>query len=69
MVDYAFTDDAAGWFALGTHSHTTIAMLDASLDYIMATGVDAIQAHAVTLTTQLREGLASRGFDLATPAD
>jgi selenocysteine lyase/cysteine desulfurase len=69
MVDYTFSDDAAGWFALGTHSHTTIAMLDASLDYILETGVDAIQAHAVSLTNHLKEGLVSRGFDLATPAE
>lgn len=69
MVDYAFSDDAAGWFALGTHSHTTIAMLDASLDYILGTGVDAIQAHAVTLTNRLKDGLASQGFELATPPE
>ncbi|MEH6696004.1 MAG: aminotransferase class V-fold PLP-dependent enzyme [Hyphomonas sp.] len=69
LVDYAFSDDAAGWFALGTHSHTTIAMLDASLDYIQEIGVEAIQAHAETLTIRLKEGLASQGFELATPPE
>ena len=69
QVDYAFSDDAAGWFALGTHSHTTIAMLDASLDYIQEIGVEAIRAHAVTLTKRLKEGLASQGFELATPPE
>jgi len=69
LVDYAFSDDATGWFALGTHSHTTIAMLDASLDYILGVGVDAIQAHAVTLTSRLKEGIVSQGYDLATPPE
>ena len=44
-------------------------MLDASLDYILRTGVDAIQAHAVTLTNRLKDGLASQGFELATPPE
>ena len=69
IADYAFSDDATGWFALGTHSHTVIAMLDASLDYILGIGVDNIQAHAIGLTARLKEGLASQGYDLATPPE
>jgi selenocysteine lyase/cysteine desulfurase len=68
-VEYGFADNASGWFALGTHSHSTIALLDASLDYILKIGVDTIQAHAVTLTTRLKKGLTAQGFELATPME
>ncbi|WP_084421419.1 aminotransferase class V-fold PLP-dependent enzyme [Henriciella litoralis] len=66
-VDYEFSDDAAGWFALGTHAHSVIALLNASLDYILDVRVETIQAHATTLTTRLKEGLKSQGFDVMTP--
>ena len=67
LVDYEFADNASGWFALGTHSHTVIAQLNASLDYILDLGVETIQAHAQTLTDRLKSGLKSQGFDLLTP--
>lgn len=67
LVEYGFADDASGWFALGTHSHTVIAQLNASLDYILDLGVDKIQAHAQSLTSRLKEGLKSQGFALLTP--
>ena len=69
LVEYSFADNASGWFALGTHSHTVIAQLNASLDYILDLGVETIQAHAQTLTARLKEGLKSRGFTLLTGDD
>jgi selenocysteine lyase/cysteine desulfurase len=69
IVDYAFQDNATGHFALGTHSHTVPALLHHSLDYLLATGVTNIQAHAQTLIGRLKEELPQRGFKLITPAE
>ena len=69
VASYGFADTATGLFALGTYSHTTIALLNASLDYIAGLGVEAIQQHAVSLTTRLKEGLQSQGYTLLTAED
>ena len=69
IVDYAFRDDATGSFALGTHAHTPIAILDHSLDYLLRVGVETIQAHARPLTQRLKEELPERGFQLITPPE
>ncbi|TNE66583.1 MAG: aminotransferase class V-fold PLP-dependent enzyme [Alphaproteobacteria bacterium] len=69
IADYAFQQSAAGWFALGTHSHAVIAQLDHSLDYILGVGVEAIQAHAQTLTDYLKQELPKRGYTLYTPME
>lgn len=69
VASYSFQDNATGHFALGTHSHTVIALLHHSLDYILATGVDAIQAHAQTMVRRLKEELPRRGYQLMTPVE
>lgn len=69
IVDYAFQDNASGYFAIGTRAHTVIAMLHHSIDYLQATGVGNIQAHAQSLLAPLREELAARGFALMTPPE
>lgn len=69
VASYAFEDSATGLFALGTYSHTTIALLNASLDYIADLSVESIQRHAVSLTTRLKEGLLTQGYDLLTPEE
>jgi selenocysteine lyase/cysteine desulfurase len=69
VADYAFQDNANGQFALGTHAHTPIAMLDHSLDYILEVGVENIQAHAQTLIQRLKQALPERGYTLMTPLE
>lgn len=69
VADYAFRDNADGAFALGTHSHTTIAILNHSLEYIQALGVANIQAHAEPLVARLKEELPRLGYVLMTPPD
>ena len=69
IVDYEFSDDASGWFALGTHSHTVAAHLNASLDYILEAGVGNIQAHTLPLIARLKEGMQEAGFELLTPPE
>jgi selenocysteine lyase/cysteine desulfurase len=69
IVDYAFSEDANGSFALGTHAHTPIAILDHSLDYLLRVSVANIQAHAQKLIGRLKEELPERGFDVITPPE
>lgn len=68
-ADYAFQDGAAGWFAIGTYSHTTVAHLNASLDYILKAGAASIQAYTLPLAQRLADGMRSQGFDVITPDD
>lgn len=69
VMDYSFRPDATGAFALGTHSFTVVAQLGPSLDYIVALGIPAIQAHARTITDRLKEELPKRGYPLMTPPE
>lgn len=69
VADYSFQRNATGAFAIGTHSHAVIAQLGASLAYIAALGVPAIQAHAQELCDRLKRELPRRGYPLMTPAD
>lgn len=69
IASYDFEETATGLFALGTYSHTTVALLNASLDYISNLGVETIQRHAIALTTRLKEGLQVQGYDLMTPEE
>lgn len=69
VADYAFQDNATGQFALGTHAHTPIAILNSSLDYIHSVGVAAIQAHAQTMISRLKQELPERGYSLMTPLE
>ncbi|AXE66231.1 aminotransferase class V [Hyphomonas sp. CACIAM 19H1] len=69
VASYAFPDTATGLFALGTYSHTAVALLNASLDYIASIGVETIQRHAAALTTRLKQGLLSQGYTLMTPEE
>lgn len=69
VADYAFVDNATGRFALGTHSHAVIAQLHHSLDWIMATGVARIQAHAQGLLARLKAELPGRGYAVMTPPE
>jgi selenocysteine lyase/cysteine desulfurase len=69
VADYQFRNDAQGSFALGTYSHTTVAQLHHSLDYLQERGVANIQAHAQTLVRMLKEELPRLGYTLLTPAE
>jgi selenocysteine lyase/cysteine desulfurase len=68
IADVAPRPDMEGLFAGGTHSHTVVAQLDWSLDYILKLGVDRIAAHRQPLMARLCKGLAERGYTIVTPA-
>jgi len=67
VADYAPQPNASGLVALGTHSHTGIALLDHSLDYLQRVGVASIQAHAAKLTAILKRELPRLGYTVITP--
>lgn len=69
IADYRFRDDATGAFALGTHGHTNIAMLHASLDLIERLGVASIQTHAQGLIDHLKREVPKRGYPSMTPPE
>lgn len=69
IADCTPSRDANGLVALGTHSHTGIALLDHSLDYLLTTGVERIQGHARTLTDRLKRELPRLGYTLLTPPE
>ena len=71
IVDnYTPRDGAAGMFSMAyTPSLVSLAALEYSLPYIMNIGVGAIQAHAQTLVSRLKEELPKRGYPLLTPVD
>jgi len=69
VVDYAFSDNANGLFALGTRQHTVIAHLDYALGQINEIGVQRIHRHSQTHVRHLKKELALMGFELHTPDD
>ncbi|MFT4077552.1 MAG: aminotransferase class V-fold PLP-dependent enzyme [Asticcacaulis sp.] len=68
-AEYGFENSAKGLFAVGTSSESLLAQLDYSLGYLLANGPSRIQAHAQTLTTQLKTELPKLGYKVMTPAD
>ncbi|MAP95673.1 MAG: aminotransferase [Ponticaulis sp.] len=69
IVDYGFQDSANGWFAVGTHSHTLVAHLNASLDYLLEIDVENIQAYTLPMIERLKEGMAEAGLSVLTPPE
>ncbi|HMB59436.1 MAG TPA: aminotransferase class V-fold PLP-dependent enzyme [Xanthomonadales bacterium] len=69
IADYAFADSATGQFALGTHAHLPIVVLNYSLDYLLETGVPNIQAYTQSMIAVLKQELPERGFEVITPAE
>jgi len=69
VADYSFQKNATGWFSFGTYSHMGAVLLDYSLDYLLATGVDRIQAHVQPMIRRLKEELPKRGFEVVTPPE
>ena len=73
-VDYPIADvtprrDMEGLFAGGTHAHVVSAMLDYSLDHILALGVDRMTTYRRPMLRRLHAGLASLGYSIVTPPE
>jgi selenocysteine lyase/cysteine desulfurase len=69
VADYSFAETAMGYFAQGTFSHSTAAILDTSLDLLHAMNPATIQARVQPMVRRLKEELPRLGYDLATPQE
>lgn len=67
--DFRSKDDVSGYFQVGTFASPVIAALRDSLDYILKTGVDKIQAHRVPLLQKMQTELPKYGYQPMTPKD
>jgi selenocysteine lyase/cysteine desulfurase len=63
------SEDAAGYFEMGTNASAVVAALDWSLDYLLQVGVDRIVAHRRPLLARLQHGLRDLGFEPMTPLE
>ncbi len=62
LGDWTMRNNAAGMFEVSTPSWLSLAMLVASIEYVMGIGVDNIRAHRKPLIARLRDELPKRGF-------
>ncbi|MBH0114527.1 aminotransferase class V-fold PLP-dependent enzyme [Novosphingobium sp. YJ-S2-02] len=69
IADMAPREDAQGMFAMGTHSHAVMAMLDWSLPRLLELGIDNIVAHRMPMLERLHAALPAKGYSVATPRD
>lgn len=69
IADYAVSPNATGLVALGTHSHTCIAMLEHSLGYLHELGIGRIQQYVSRLTSILKQELPRLGYAVVTPPE
>ncbi len=61
------SNDAEGFFAIGTRCHAGVALLDWSLDWLNMVGVERLVAYRLPLLDRLRDGLRRRGYTIVTP--
>ena len=67
VTDYAHQEGALGYFAMGSQANIVAALLEHSLDYLLAVGVDRIQAYRQPLIDRLQEALPRLGYASITP--
>ena len=67
ITEYEHADSALGYFAMGSQANIIASQLDYSLDYLLKTGVERIQAYRQPLMDRLREALPAHGYEPITP--
>lgn len=67
VTEYEYRDSALGYFAMGTLANIVAAELDASLEYLLAVGVENIQAYRQPLVDHLQDELPRLGYANITP--
>jgi selenocysteine lyase/cysteine desulfurase len=67
VTEYEHHDSALGYFAMGSQANIVASQLDYSLDYLLKTGVDRIQAYRQPLVDRLRDALPRLGYATITP--
>jgi selenocysteine lyase/cysteine desulfurase len=69
LSEYEHFDSALGYFAMGSQSNIVAALLDQSLEYLLSTGVDRIQAWRQPLVDRLQEDMPRLRYSSLTPPD
>jgi selenocysteine lyase/cysteine desulfurase len=69
LSEYEHLDSALGYFAMGSQSNIVAALLDHSLEYLQATGVDRIQAYRQPMIDRLQDDMPGLGYSSLTPRD
>lgn len=66
---YVPTQDATGFFAMGTLSHAVLAQLEWSLDYIRSLGVEQIERYRQPMIKRIKAEIPRLGYALLTPEE
>ena len=69
LTEYEHYEGALGLFAMGSQSNIVGALLGYSLPYLLAVGVERIQAHRQPLIDRLQDVLPRLGYPSITPRD
>lgn len=69
LSEYEHFDSALGYFAMGTQANIVAAILDYSLRYLLAVGVERIQAYRQPMIDRLQEELPRLGYASITPRE
>ena len=69
LTEFDFHDGARGYFAMGSQANIVAAMLDASLDYLLAVGANRISEYRQPMVERLQSALPALGFTSITPTD
>lgn len=69
VTDFDHVAGARGFFAMGSQANIVAAILDHSLDYLSAVGVDNVQAYRQPLIDRLQDALPALGLPSITPRD
>lgn len=67
VTDFEHIEGARGYFAMGSQPNIIAALLDHSLDYLHAVGVERIQAYRQPLIDRLQEEITALGLSPLTP--
>jgi selenocysteine lyase/cysteine desulfurase len=68
-IEWKPSEDAAGYFEIGTIANAAIAALSFSLPWLRQLGMENVQVHAQQLNGRLRAALPSLGYPCITPAE
>ena len=69
IADMTARDDAEGLFAMGTRSHSVMAQLDWSLNYLLKLGVENITTQRMPWLQRLHHSLPAKGYTVVTPPE
>ena len=69
VTEFEHVEGARGYFAMGSQPNIIAALLDHSLDYLHAVGVERIQTYRQPMIDRLQEELVPLGFSPLTPRD